>query len=78
MSTTLRGSQLIENCTPSIQYDRQVQSGCSAFDNQMYEIIDDTGQVVMIPNIMNLTDEKLVDVLAWQFHVDFYDPTKDF
>jgi P2-related tail formation protein len=43
----------------------------------MFEIIDDTGQVVMIPNIMQLTDEKLVDILAWQFHVDFYDPNKD-
>lgn len=77
MSSTLRGSQLIDICTPSIQYDRQVQSACTAFDYQMYEIIDDTGQVVMIPNIMNLTDEKLVDILAWQFHVDFYDATKD-
>ena len=43
----------------------------------MYEIIDDTGQVVFIPNILGLTDSALVDILAWQFHVDFYDPTKD-
>jgi phage tail P2-like protein len=48
-----------------------------AFDRQMFEIIDETGQVVMIPNIMNLTDETLIDILAWQFHVDFYDSTKD-
>jgi len=77
MSTTLRTSRLIDNCTQSIDYDRQVQSGCAAFDEQMYEIIDDTGQVVMIPNIMGITDSTLVDILAWQFHVDFYDPTKD-
>jgi phage tail P2-like protein len=43
----------------------------------MYEIIDDTGQVVMIPSIMGITDETLVDILAWQFHVDFYDKAKD-
>jgi phage tail P2-like protein len=77
MSTILRGSRLIQNCTPSISYDAQVQSACESFDYQMYEIIDDTGQVVMIPNIMNITDEKLVDILAWQFHVDFYDLTRD-
>lgn len=76
MSTTLRSGRLIENCTPSISYDAQVQAGCSAFDQQMYEIIDATGQVVMIPNIMGLTDSKLVDILAWQFHVDFYDASK--
>lgn len=43
----------------------------------MYEIIDATGQVVMIPNIMGIFDSKLIDILAWQFHVDFYDPTRD-
>ena len=77
MSTTLRTSKLIDLCTPSISYDRQVQSACEAFDHQFYQIIDDTGQVVMIPNIMGLTDSKLVDILAWQFHVDFYDATRD-
>lgn len=78
MSTALRSSRLIENCTPSISYDRQVQSASVAFDRQCYEIIDETGQVCFIPNIMGLTDSKLVDILAWQFHVDFYDKTRDF
>jgi P2-related tail formation protein len=77
MSTTLRGSRLIENCTPSISYDNQVKAASTAFDNQMWEIIDDTGQVIMIPNIMHIDDPKLIDILAWQFHVDFYDPTRD-
>jgi P2-related tail formation protein len=77
MSTFLRSSRLIENCTPSISYDAQVQSASESFDHQMWEIIDDTGVVIMIPNIMGLTDENLVDILAWQFHVDFYDPTRD-
>jgi hypothetical protein len=77
MSTILRGSRLIDNCTPSISYDRQVQAASGAFDNQCYEIIDETGQVFFIPNIMGLTDETLVDILAWQFHVDFYDRTRD-
>jgi hypothetical protein len=77
MSTLLRGSRLIDNCTPSISYDSQVQSASQAFDNQMFEIIDETGQVCFIPNIMALTDPKLVDILAWQFHVDFYDSTRD-
>ena len=77
MSSLIRQSKLIDNCTSSISYDAQVKSASEAFDQQMYEIIDDTGQVIMIPNIMGLTDPKLVDVLAWQFHVDFYDPTRD-
>src|SRR6516164_3139968 len=77
MSTTLRTSRLIDACTPSISYDAQIQAASQAFDQQMWEIIDDTPQVAFIPNIMGLTDANLVDILAWQFHVDFYDPTKD-
>jgi phage tail P2-like protein len=77
MSTPLRGTRLIDLCTASISYDRQVQSGCAAFDQQMFEIIDETGQIIFIPNIMNLKNETLVDVLAWQFHVDLYDATRD-
>jgi phage tail P2-like protein len=77
VSTTLRSSRLIDNCTQSIGYDDQVKAASEAFDNQMWSIIDDTGQVIFIPSIMNLTDENLVDILAWQFHVDFYDKTRD-
>lgn len=32
--------------------------------------------IIFISQIMKLSDVKLVDILAWQFHVDFYDPTK--
>jgi phage tail P2-like protein len=97
MSTTLRSSQLIQLATPSISYDRQVQAGCGAFDEQMYEIIDETdgvdppptsqlspptppstiSEIIFIPLIRQLSDPNLVDILAWQFHVDFYDSTKD-
>ena len=77
MATTLRSSKLIEICTPSISYDAQVKAASESFDYQMYEIIDETGQVIFIPNIMGLTDPNLVDILAWQFNVDGYDTTKD-
>jgi hypothetical protein len=77
MSSVLRATHLIDNCTPSIAYDRQVQAASTAFDQQMFEIIDETGQVIMIPSIMEIDDENLINILAWQFHVDFYDPTRD-
>lgn len=76
MSTTLRNLQLIDFCTPSIAYDRQVQAGCKAFDNQMHEIIDDTPVIIFISQILQLADSNLIDILAWQFHVDFYDQTR--
>jgi Phage tail protein (Tail_P2_I) len=77
MSTLLRDLELLQIAPPSIAYDEQVQASSSAIDQQCYEIIDDTGQVIFIPSIMDLTDPTLVDILAWQFHVDFYDFTRD-
>jgi phage tail P2-like protein len=74
---SLRGSKLIDIATSSISYDSQVQAASTAFDNQMYQIIDETGQVCFIPNIMGLTDENLVNILAWQFNVDGYSTDKD-
>jgi phage tail P2-like protein len=98
MSTTLRLSKLLDHCTQSISYDRQVQAAATAFDEQMYEIIDVTdgvvpgtvppiftspapittklSEIIFIPLILQLADSNLVDILAWQFHVDFYDHTK--
>lgn len=92
MSSAIRDLKLIDLCAPSIDYDAQVKAACSAFDYQMYAIIDDTNGVtpvpgdqvefprppgiLFIPNIMGLTDSNLVDILAWQFHVDFYDASK--
>jgi phage tail P2-like protein len=76
MSSTLRTGKLLDLCTQSISYDSQVQAACESFDQQMYEIIDETGQVCFIPNIMGLTDPNLVDILAWQFNVDGYDTSK--
>jgi Phage tail protein (Tail_P2_I) len=76
MSASLREISLIDHCTPSISYDAQVQAGCTAFDKQLYQIIDDTPVVIFIPLILSLLDEELVDILAWQFHVDFYDASR--
>jgi len=78
VSDDLTVARLLDNCTPSIAYDEQIQAACKAFDNQMFEIITDTGQVLFIPNIMAIEDETLIDILAWQFHVDLYDKTKPF
>lgn len=76
MSSSLRTAKLVDSCTVSIGYDNQVKAACTSFDRQMYEIVDETPEVCFIPLIMGLTDENLVDILAWQFHVDFYDPRK--
>ena len=77
MSSSLRTAKLVDSCTVSIGYDTQVKAASTAFDKQMYEIVDETPEVCFIPRIMELLDPVLVDILAWQFHVDFYEPSRD-
>jgi hypothetical protein len=72
----LRNLKLQDLAPPAINYDAQVQAACQAFDPEMYQIIDATPAVIFISNILQLADSNLVDILAWQFHVDFYDPSK--
>jgi P2-related tail formation protein len=76
MSRTLRESPLLDLCAPSLSYDKQVQAGCRALDPELVAIIDDTEQASILPNIPALTNSLLIDILAWQFHVDFYDETE--
>jgi phage tail P2-like protein len=47
-----------------------------AFDEVLRDIIKQIPDVAVIPNlVLNKTvDAVLIDLLAWQFHVDFYDP----
>jgi phage tail P2-like protein len=47
-----------------------------AFDEVLRDIIKKIPNISVIPNlVLNKTvDTVLIDLLAWQFHVDFYDP----
>jgi P2-related tail formation protein len=73
MSVPIRESRLIDACPPSIADDVNVQAICEALDRQFRELIDDISQTIILPAIDQITDHKLLDLLAWQFHVDFYD-----
>jgi phage tail P2-like protein len=73
MSVPIRQSRLIDACPPSIADDVNVQAVCEALDRQFRELIDDINQTIILPAIDTITDDKLLDLLAWQLHVDFYD-----
>jgi len=60
---------------PNLAEDKNVQMAAKAFDEVLQEIIKQIPSVSIIPNIANITDNILLDLLAWQFHVDFYDTT---
>jgi len=61
---------------PNIAADKNVQMAAKAFDEVLRKIIVKIPNVEVIPNLVlnKIVNETLLDILAWQFHVDFYDP----
>ena len=65
---------------PNLASDPNVKMAAQAFDEVLRDIIRKIPNVAVIPNlVLNKTiDSVLIDLLAWQFHVDFYDPKMPF
>ncbi|MDR0546154.1 MAG: phage tail protein I, partial [Dysgonamonadaceae bacterium] len=61
---------------PNLASDLNIKMAAEAFDEVLRDIIQKIPNVAVIPNlVLNKTvDAVLIDLLAWQFHVDFYDP----
>jgi phage tail P2-like protein len=61
---------------PNLAKDRNVKMMAEAFDETLRDIIKKIPDIGIIPNLVleNLVNETLIDILAFQFHVDFYDP----
>lgn len=60
----------------SINNDKNVQALCDAIDVKLREIAAASGLVLLLPRLDELPEE-IVDELAWQYHVDFYDYSAD-
>ena len=52
---------------------KEISAVCKALDRQLKEISDYLIECIVIPRIDELP-ENTVDLLAWQMHVDFYEP----
>jgi len=65
---------IIKLLPPNLQKDSNVIMMCSAFDTELRRIIKDIPGIAIIPNLVRkqITDHLLLDLLAWQFHCDFY------
>ena len=61
---------------PNIARDPGVKMMSETFDAVLREIIGKIQGVAIIPNLVlsRIVNETLLDCLAWQFHVDFYEP----
>jgi phage tail P2-like protein len=61
---------------PNLARDKNVCMMCEAFDKELRRIIADIPGIAVVPSLVlkTITDNLLLDLLAWQFHCDFYSP----
>jgi phage tail P2-like protein len=59
---------------PSIANDPTIKALCATLDDQFRQVTLAIPVVLLLPRLDEITDENLIDVLAHQMHVDFYEP----
>jgi phage tail P2-like protein len=61
---------------PNLARDKNVRMMCEAFDKEVRRIVAGIPGIAIVPNLVlkRITDNLFLDLLAWQFHCDFYSP----
>ena len=72
----IRQARLIDLLPDSIRNDKQVKAAAEALDRELQAATSAIDRTMLLP-ILDELPESVVDLLAWQWHVDFYDPSLD-
>lgn len=74
MSKTLNALALVDLLPSSISGDEQVTDAAQAIDPELHAVADFARTLPILSRIDELPEE-LIDLLAWQWHVDLYETT---
>lgn len=66
--------KLIDLVPPNLRSDKQVQAAAEALDQELQAVTQAISETILMGRLNELPEE-VIDLLAWQFHVDFYEPT---
>jgi phage tail P2-like protein len=69
----ISGINLIDLVPSSIRNDPQVQAATAAINTELQKVTAAIPMVLLMSRIDELAED-VIDLLAWQFHVDFYEP----
>ena len=75
MSKDLQSVSLIDILPPNLLADEQINAAAQALDDELQKVTAAIRETLILPRIDELP-EAVVDLLAWQLHVDFYDELK--
>lgn len=74
MSKDLQSVSLLDILPPNLLADKQIHAAARALDDELQKITAATKEVLLLPRLDELSEE-VIDLLAWQWHVDFYEPS---
>ncbi|WP_196590605.1 phage tail protein I [Pectinatus frisingensis] len=75
MAKEIESISLLDILPPNLQQDEKIIAAAKAIDGEMQKVTADVKECIQIARIDELP-EKVIDLLAWQWHVDFYEPVK--
>ena len=74
MSKELRHTSLLDILPQNLLRDEQIKAAAQALDAELQKITEATKEALLLPRLDELP-EAVIDLLAWQWHVDFYEPS---
>lgn len=66
--------KLLDIIPPNLKHDPDIIAASKAIDNEFSMVVTKAKECIILPRIDEL-DSDIIDILAWEMHVDFYDPT---
>ncbi|MBR2209034.1 MAG: phage tail protein I [Synergistaceae bacterium] len=76
MAKIIHDLSLLDIAPPSISNDKTVKSIITAINPELKSVSEAISDAFIISRINELP-ERVIDLLAWQWHVDFYEPDLD-
>ena len=74
MSKDLRSTSLLDILPQNLLVDKKINAAARALDDELQKITEATRNALLLPRLDELSEE-VIDLLAWQWHVDFYEPS---
>ena len=74
MSKELQSTSLLDILPQNLLADAQIYAAARALDDELQKITAATRNALLLPRLDELLEE-VIDLLAWQWHVDFYEPS---
>lgn len=72
MIRDLNALGLVDILPANLLMDKQIKAAAQALDKELQAVSQAIAEVIHLPRL-DMLPESVVDLLAWQWHVDFYD-----